>query len=621
VFAGGEKETGAAEAVVAADGNEAPMLAERVAAGELPPVEERLPDEPLVVEVVEELGRYGGTWRRAGLGRADVGGFAPPLLESLGRYDQEGALHPSLATGWEFGDGGREVTVFLREGIKWSDGEPFTADDCVFGWDDIQLNESIYPVPGSRMMSGGEPGQITKVDDYTFKISFQEPYGLIIDAYAVAWNRFPYAPKHYLSQFHADYVDKAELDQKVSDAGLDTWMDLLQSEYDQWNNPDLPSVDAFVPINTAEEPIHTLVRNPYYWKVDPEGRQLPYIDRIEQTLMSDVEAIRLKAIAGEIDFQKRRIQSARLYPTALQNQERGDYRIIDGLNRGHNLGSIYLNFWHEDEVTRELLRNKEFRQALSIAIDREELSELFFNGWAPGAQLSPLPYAVGYVEEYMKRYTEYDPDRANQMLDELGLEWDRNNEYRLRPDGQRLRFENIAFIPWPPQNAEMQEIIGTKYFKEIGIQVVTKPTQGSLWNERVDANLHEIASYSSGIRTSIEQTPLDWAVFPKNSDLWAGAWFTWLLTNGREGEEPPAPVKELDTIHEDLRKEPDAAVRERMIKRAFDIFTENLYLIGVVQEPEEETWFVCTNRFRNVPERIRGDGQYSYWSAQFFIEQ
>ena len=301
--------------------NEAPILAERVAAGELPNVDERLPAEPLVQDVVDEIGTYGGTLRRAFLGPSDHNNYTRVVYDALVRHAPDGGeVIPHVAAGWESNEDFTEWTVFLREGMKWSDGEPFTADDIMFWYENILLNEELSPSPSVWMINGdGSVATVEKVDDYAAKWTFAQPNTAFLldlankDGADASIANLAYAPAHYLQQFHPDVADEAELQAKLDEAGFESWVELFSVEAMPQLSGNRPSTAAWAPNGTSvSDQVFVIERNPYYFAVDTEGNQLPYIDEVRFTFFSDKEALNLAAVGGEIDMQGRHINMSRV---------------------------------------------------------------------------------------------------------------------------------------------------------------------------------------------------------------------------------------------------------------------------------------------------------------------
>ena len=289
---------------------EAPMLAWMVEAGELPPVEERLPAEPLVVEP-NSPGVYSDpawdqpdrTWNLGLRGTGDGANMIRHIAyEGLVRWDAEWTqVIPNVAAGWEASDDGSEYTFFLREGMKWSDGEPFTAHDIVFWYEAHATNTEASPAPPNWMVVGGETGTVEAIDDYTVKFSFAAPNGLFIQRLATpAGLAILQFPRHYAEQFHPDYNPDG-IDALLEEAGLDNWVDLWDlkvNDAGNWSTPQ-PQLWAWVLEEgsgyTADAIQVTAVRNPYYFKVDSDGNQYPYIDYVQWDVGVDVETLVLES--------------------------------------------------------------------------------------------------------------------------------------------------------------------------------------------------------------------------------------------------------------------------------------------------------------------------------------
>src|SRR5262245_18891952 len=308
--------------------NEAPMLAELVKQGKLPPVEQRVPKEPLVIKPVHSIGRYGGTWRRGFTGPGDgENGNRIVSADKLLFWEYTGTKPmPSVARQWLLADDGTSITLYLRKGHKWSDGQPFTADDFVFWYEDVYLNKEIRPTPHPDFMVNGKSGVVKKIDATTVLFEFPEPNYLFLDILAgstamgggqALWQMMgramgAYMPAHYLKQFHARHVGKDAADKRAHAAGFDGWVAHIRSRWDWRLNPELPVLTPWKTVSPINTPIWALERNPYFYEVDTAGNQLPYIDRIQMTLAESLDVLNLRAIAGRYDFQARHIALAKL---------------------------------------------------------------------------------------------------------------------------------------------------------------------------------------------------------------------------------------------------------------------------------------------------------------------
>jgi len=430
---------------------EAPALAELVKAGKLPPVKERIPEEPMVVKPLHSIGKYGGTWRRAFTGPGDgENGNRIVSTDKILFWDYTGTkIMPCLARDWRLSDDGKVCTIFLRKGHKWSDGHPFTADDFLFWYEDIYLNKDLQPTPDPFFMVNGKPGRLYKRDDHTVVFEFPEPNFMFVDVLAgsttmgggqareqhMGRTMGAYMPAHYLKQFHPKYVAKDELDRKVKAAGFDGWVSLIKSKWDWRLNTELPVLGpwkTYSPINT---PVWGLERNPYYYGVDSEGNQLPYIDRISMGLAENLEVVNLRAIAGQYDFMERHTSLGKL-PVFLENRSKGNYSVhLDpALNGGDAVLHTNQAYEADPEIAKWIL-TRDFRRALSLGIDRDQLNETFWLGVGTPGSVAPSENAPENPgPEWRKKWSVLDVKQANQLLDKIGLSKKDGEGYRLRTD-------------------------------------------------------------------------------------------------------------------------------------------------------------------------------------------
>ncbi len=527
---------------------EAPVLAELVAAGELEPVEERIGSEPLVLEPVHEIGEYGGTWNRGFTGPGDgLNG----IRVATGR---DGLLHfehnstnvtPNLAKDWELSEDGRETTVYLREGMRWSDGEPFTADDIMFYYEHIFLNEELLPTGWTDMQVNGKDGRVEKIDDYTVKFIFEDPYYLFPAKLALGgWGAEGwlmhgyYAPEHYLSQFHPDFVEEEELNALIEEGGYDNWVGLFRAKGDWRFNLEQPAVTPWIVTQSPSETTWVLERNPYSIWVDTEGNQLPYIDDIVMTLAEDSEVLNLRAIAGDYDMQARHIKMSNL-PVFIENQEKGNYTV--SLDPGpHSEFAITFNLTYDgDEEIAKWMNTTDFRRALSIGIDRNQINEAFWLGTGKAWNILPPADNKYYPgEDYGTLWTQYDPDLANEMLDAIGLDQKDDEGYRLREDGERLTIEITAMANQLVPYVEASEMIREQW-KDIGIDLKVNSVERSLALTQAAANETQLGAWVADGNDDPFLFPFNVLPVMSNPSMSQGTLIgVWYETNGESGVEP-----------------------------------------------------------------------------------
>ena len=413
---------------------EAPQLAALVKAGKLPPVAERIGQDPLVIKPLKEIGKYGGAMRAGFTGPADFwNGFrccSGPDHLMFWDYTGDKAV-PNLAKGLEMQDNGRAWLVHLRRGMKWSDGKPFTADDFVFWFEDIYRNKDLVPTPTAVMAINGKQGVIEKVDTYTVRFKFPESYFMFPDVLAgstdlagqwVAYRGMGgFAPAHYLKQFHPKYVSADELDKRAKEAKFDSWVRMFLAKNDWALNPDLPVLSPWKTVTPINTPTWTLERNPYSVFVDTAGNQLPYIDKVVLTLAENLEVLNLRAIAGEYDYASRHVDLGKL-PVFLENQQRGNYKVyLDPGDYCDLIIKFNLNYDADPEIAK-WLNTADFRRALSLGINRDQINETFWLGTGTPGSVVPVDsnkYNPG--PQYRKLWATLDMKKANEMLDKIGL--------------------------------------------------------------------------------------------------------------------------------------------------------------------------------------------------------
>ncbi|MEO1017504.1 MAG: ABC transporter substrate-binding protein [Pseudomonadota bacterium] len=558
----------------------------------------------------ESVGQYGGDWNSATVG----GGSLTMLVryqgyEPLVRWNEDfTGVVPNVAESVEANEDATEYTVKLREGMKWSDGEPFTADDIMFWYEDVFGNPDLPTDSGQAfMMVGGEPGKVEKIDDTTLKFIFPAPHGLFPQQLAWGSNdittRFP---RHYLEQFHIKY-NPDELEALAAEQGIDGWVALFlkmsgaASNEEYFKSSEIPVLHPWAfEIAPGESTTQAVaVRNPYYWKVDTEGNQLPYIDRIVYSLVQDTEVLLLKTMQGEIDLMDQYIATPTNKSVLYENQERGGYRFY-GLNPVEvNEMVIQLNLNHPDAAKRELFQNKDFRIALSHGFDRQALNEAVFVGQGEIGQAAVYPGTSLYNERLAKQFTEYDPDKANAMLDEILPEKD-SEGYRLLPDGERLTII-FEIDQARPTFIDMFEIILPQW-QQLGIDAQIRTMDRSLWEERVrsginfDATAHK---FGGGQGQALFLDPRYFVPVNENSMFAKGWQLHYNNPDAAEAVEPPAPVKEAQALYDEIVKTADVEKQGELMAQMLELAADNFYHIGTIFPVL--SYGVVSSDFRNVP--------------------
>ncbi len=580
--------------------NEAPMLTELVEAGELPPVEERLPEDPVVIEPWEEIGQYGGTWRRAWTGLADGAGPFKIAYEHLVRWNVDGSdVVPNLVREYEVSEDGKTFTFHLREGVRWSDGEPFTTEDVRFWFEDITLNEELSPTFPSWLTTEGEPCVFEVKDEYTFTVSFSKPNAVFPMQLAYFGGFF--VPAHYLKQFHPKYADPEKLEEMAKEYGFDFWYQLFGLKNDWLQNSDRPSLWAWKLASAPTATLMVLERNPYYWKIDPAGNQLPYIDKITHELVENAEMVNMKAVQGELDMQMRHIR-LQDYTLLMENRDRGNYRVLKWTSANGADFMLMPNQNVKDPVLKELFQDKRFRFALSLAINREEINQLVFMGLGKPRQASLITVSPYYDPLWEEAYAEYSPEKANQLLDELDLTERGKDGYRLRPDGKTLAL-TIEFA-MSPASSDASELV-KMYWEAIGIKVDIKQHERSLMYTKTLAGEFEVTTWTMDRAFQPLTDPLYLVPYRQEIGTWAPLYALWYMSGGESGEEPPEDIRQLQEIWDMIKTTTDPQERENLVSQMTKIHRENIWMIGTAGE--SPVLAVVNNNFRNVPEKLVSD--------------
>jgi peptide/nickel transport system substrate-binding protein len=586
-----------------------PMYNVAVSQGKLPPLDERLPQNPLILDVVEEIGEYGGTWRRAYKGVSDRWGPNKVNAEFLleWRMPEGGSISivPHMAESFEQNEDASAYTFYMRKGIKWSDGTPWSSEDARFWYEDLYANETVAPAVGgnsTRLMVEGEKMQLEVNDDFSFTCKFAGPNPLfpLFVCVGNGWHATRsgnfFTPSHYMKQFHADYGDPAEIEQALEDFEEPSWDQLLRNESRAvfwFLNENVPAMHAWETKVPPPSDQIMMERNPYYHSVDPAGNQLPYIDRVTHRFFDNNEVFALWLINGEIDCQNRHVNPAN-FTLFRENEEKGDYRLV--LWRDAQTYSYHPNLaYDKDPVLREILNDVRFRNALSVALDRTEINELAFDGVLEPRQACPVTGSPNFDAEWETYLTEYDPDQANAWLDEMGLDQRGSDGFRLRSDGETLTIL-LEYATASFGGPEDMHDLAKEYWEAVGIKVLLRPEERSLYEERSDANEVQLGSWVKD-RSAVVMADPGWydGASPGGLDT------EWWTSGGTEGVEPlpGSPLFEIWDLWEQVSVEPDQETRDALFKRMMDINKEQTLSIGVVGEAP--AIFLTKNNMRNVP--------------------
>ncbi|MDP7627851.1 MAG: ABC transporter substrate-binding protein [SAR202 cluster bacterium] len=589
--------------------NESPMLADKVAAGSLPAVGDRLPDEPLFVEVAEQIGVYGGTMVDT-TGGNRLAEFRHYGYEPLVRWSVDGSkIVPNVAKSWDVSDDATTYTFHLRKGMKWSDGEDFNAADIVFWWEYVESNKDVQSKPRGYMVVKGEQATVKAVDDYTVRFSWSNPNGLLLENLASPYGvRVVQFAEHYHRQFikglNPDGIAKAMSDASVTD--YTQWWNSTVGSYGkqpEYNNPARPFVQAWIP----REPFlgkeqFTFERNPYYFKVDTACNQLPYIDYRQWVLAAETEIQLAKSLTGEVDISRVNISTPANRSVFYDNMKQGDYRFVAADSADMNVANFQFPENHPDEFRASVYQNKNFRIGLSHAIDREELIDVVFLGQGEPYQVAPRPRSPFYSEKMAKQYTEYDRELAGDYLDKVLSKKD-SEGFRLRPNGERFVVVIAVNKDFKSDWVDMMELI-KGYWEAVGLETVIEVLSDATSTSRRGSPDNDIGLWLSenGAGRLPLLAPND--LLGSDEDL---EWKKYHVSKGKEGTEPPPNVKRMLELIDQIPLV--AGAKQNTVMAEFiELVTDNFPRIGIALPAGN--YRAVSNRLRNVPEPLMEGWMY-----------
>jgi ABC-type dipeptide/oligopeptide/nickel transport system permease component/ABC-type transport system substrate-binding protein len=599
---------------------EAPILAGLVAKGEIPPVADRVGPEPCVARGVDGIGTYGGTWIRIANSENDVNVINNRLSYSyLLRWSPQGhPIVPHVAKSFEVSPDGREFTIRLRRGLMWSDGKaPYTADDIMYWWNEEVANPKIYGSIPEIMLSKGKPGTIEKIDDYTVVFRFPEPNGLFPERLATAASApLTNTPAHYLRQYHPELGDKDLINDYMQRRKLPNALAVYRDVKNIFN-PLCPRLWPWLYRTFRSKAPQSFVRNPYYFMVDTEGNQLPYIDRVLFEVKTP-DMLGISVSNGEVSMQARHVRYD-MY-TLLMDQrdrsERNGYEVYHWYPGDRSQYAISPNLNRRVEPDKpdtkwkaELLSDKRFRQALSMAIDRDTIIDAEFDGMADAAQVAPGPISPFYDEGLYKSFVQYDPDRANQLLDDLGLVQRDGEGYRMFPDGTRMTFyfHYCGFTGDGPGQFVVDD------WGKVGVRTIMRERSRALFYTEKAALTHDFSVWIGNGEYFPLIAPRYFIPFNTESNYAIG-YARWYMRGGLQGNpradrahgciEPPAdhPLREAMVLYEQAISQTDPEEQKRIFQKVLDIAAENVWTINVCTPPP--VLAVVKDGFRNVPRNV-----------------
>jgi len=597
--------------------------------GEFPTdVKARLPEEPLVMVPYAEVGKYGGELEGLSLGpESGNSEYLSWRHQNLVRYAEDlETIVPNLVKDFTISDDLKTFTFTLRKGHKWSDGQPFTSDDVLFWWNDIIMNKELTPTVPAYWSFGGEPMKVEKVDDVTFKFITATPAPGMMPWLASTWI-LPAAPKHFLQKYHIAY--NPDITAEATAAGKTSWVDYFFTWYGEWQDSThrggvIPRLESWVLVEETTE-YQLMIANPYFYQVDTAGQQLPYADASRESYSQDNQVIELKVINGEVD-QKAQTLKFSSVPVFKEHEADGNYKVTLSPS-GADGNVVAFNCTHKDPVLQKLFSTPEFNYAMSMALDRSEFNKVTCFGECEEISTGvPIHPSASFAKpEWYTFNTEYNVEKANQLLDSVGLDKKDSEGWRLRPDGGRL----IISINYTIQSisAEAMNLVKS-YWEAVGVKTDIKEIATEQYRSLAVNNDLDVASFTSG--STLEPTFIakQYRFYPPFGDavlepICGLAYNQWLTTNGAEGTEPPADMKRLYELTQLFKTlipgSPEYIATGQGIG---DIHMRNMYVIGIIGPTPSVQ--IGSNRIGNyIPAKITAFEfyrEYPYKPQLWFIK-
>lgn len=595
-----------------AGGYEEPeFFTDAVASGELLPVADRVPLEPLFVDLPakgRKTGTYGGTLRTMVTRSKDVRQMVVYGYARLVGYDQDYKLKPDILREVTI-DKGRVYTLHLRDGHKWSDGAPFTSESFRYWWEDVANNAELSPSgPPEFLRAEGHLPRVTFPDETTVVFEWPVPHTSFLQTLAQARPPFIYRPGHYLKNFHADYADKDKLAAKIEEKRVNSWA-ALHNKYDNMyknDNPNLPTLQPWVSATAGKKATRYIFeRNPYYHRVDSDGHQLPYIDSVEMTVVGK-GLVAAKSNAGEADLQARGLDFRDVAILKKGEADGSNYQTHLWANGAASQIAIYPNLNFNDPVWRDVIRDARFRRALSLSIDRRMINRALYFGMAREGGMTALARSPLFDPKNLSKWSIYNPELANELLDDMGLTQRDARNIRVLPDGRPMEF--VVETAGERQEVENALAIITDTWRDIGVKLVMRPLDRDILRNRVYAG-NSMASvwfgWNNGLPTPV--TPPDYVAPVHQEFLSWPKWGQFYQTRGQAGEQPDMQApQDLMQLYKDWNRAPTIKARHDIWAKMLAIHADNQFAIGILSEAPQPV--VVNRHLRNVPK----DGKWAW---------
>lgn len=593
---------------------EAPMLAEQVANGLLPPIEQRLPINPFI-RVVGTIGQYGGTLydqTESMGGRFFLDGA---LVAGPQETDNDGKIiRPHLCDRIDINKDFTEFVFHIREGLKWSDGAELTADDVIWWWVHEQNHKDLYPEgPRTTWKVGEHYAAFSKIDKWTFKISFPAPFRPCLNISAHEWMAFGSyfaQPSHYMKQFHIDFNPQAN--ELAKQFGYEKWHQLYKVR-EEYMRPHCGKPHVGPWTRTASQSSYDIyTRNPYYAEVDQAGNQLPYIDRIFVQVVEDRKLRDARSATGAVSQGSAEITQIFIYK---KNTLQAHYHLNDWQLANSSECMFAFNLNHKDPVKRRIYNDLRFRQAMSLSINRKRINEIIYFGRAKEWQATLNPGTSFFDPAWLNYCVEYDMVGANALLDEMGLSWDQNHQYRIQPNGKRLT--TVVIFNQQTFPIELLEFVRQDWL-DVGMETVLKETDFRFRMERCQSGEHDCTCWNADMVEEIAAyLPWNSKWNPQQMLFYAMDWWYWYYTGGKSGEEPPDEWKaQFNRMAAWYQARTDEEYL-RLGHAVWDFFSKKLVCIGTVGYAPYPV--IVKNGLKNVKDVIKM-GYGTVWAKSYMVQ-
>ena len=583
--------------------SEAPSLAKKVAAGKLPPVDERLPINPRKLNFKNlglKIGKYGGSIRMLMARAKDARQMSVYGYSRLvGYHPKTFELEADILESFEVKEG-RRFTFELRRGHKWSDGQPLTSEDFRYWWEDVANNKELSPVGPPKIMTINDELPIFEViNRYKFRYTWKRPNPDFLPRLASASPLYIYRPAHYMRQFHEKYTDQDVLKKTVKKSKQRNWA-ALHNKMDNLyrnDNVDLPVLQPWVSISKPSASRLIFKRNPFFHRVDPEGKQLPHTDSFIFTIANN-KLIPAKTGTGEVDLQARYLRFDD-YTFLKKGEERSPYSTrLWKTAKGAHL-ALFPNLNVNNPILRKLIRDVRFRRALSLSVHRHEINQVIYYGLAIGGNNSVLPESPLYRPTYRNKWANFDLQKANQLLDEIGLVQRDSSGIRLMPDGSPLHLI-IETAGESTEQTDVLELVRDSWLK-IGIKIFSKPSQRNVFRNRIFSG-ETAMSIWSGIENGLitaNSSPAEFVPTSQQSLQWP-KWGQYYETNGKAGERPTEEhIIHLLELYQRWKNTAAQKEKSEIWEKILKIHSDQIYSIGLVAAVLQPV--VVSRRLKNVP--------------------